>query len=181
MPKVIADITMSLDGFVTGPGTDDRHVADIDSSDLGGPSGRRRHGDPRTDDGRDWRRGDGPEALRCRRRTQWLVEGDGVRHATGGDAPVLRRDALPARAGPAPRGAGPSVHVRARSGRCHRAGSPRHRRDGVVVPMGGGDVIGRAIERNLVDELRLHLAPVAARWRYTAVPSGNTQAVPPGT
>ena len=25
MPKVIADITMSLDGFVTGPGADDQH------------------------------------------------------------------------------------------------------------------------------------------------------------
>src|SRR5919106_5591326 len=25
MPKVIADITMSLDGYVTGPGADERH------------------------------------------------------------------------------------------------------------------------------------------------------------
>src|SRR5688500_10956117 len=25
MPKVVADITMSLDGFVTGPGADERH------------------------------------------------------------------------------------------------------------------------------------------------------------
>ena len=32
--------------------------------------------------------------------------------------------------------------------------------DGHVVIMGGGDVIGRAIEKGLVDELRLHLAPM---------------------
>jgi dihydrofolate reductase len=32
--------------------------------------------------------------------------------------------------------------------------------DGDVVIMGGGDVIGQAIEQDLVDELRLHLAPL---------------------
>ena len=32
--------------------------------------------------------------------------------------------------------------------------------EGHIVIMGGGDVIGQAIERSLVDELRLHLAPV---------------------
>ena len=32
--------------------------------------------------------------------------------------------------------------------------------DGHVVIMGGGDVIGQAIEKGLVDELRLHLAPL---------------------
>jgi dihydrofolate reductase len=32
--------------------------------------------------------------------------------------------------------------------------------DGHVVIMGGGDVIGQAIERGLVDELHLHLAPM---------------------
>jgi dihydrofolate reductase len=31
---------------------------------------------------------------------------------------------------------------------------------GHVVIMGGGDVIGQALERGLVDELRLHLAPM---------------------
>jgi dihydrofolate reductase len=31
---------------------------------------------------------------------------------------------------------------------------------GVVVIMGGGDVIGQALEQGLVDELRLHLAPM---------------------
>ena len=32
--------------------------------------------------------------------------------------------------------------------------------DGHVVIMGGGDVIGQAIEQGLVDELHLHLAPL---------------------
>jgi dihydrofolate reductase len=32
--------------------------------------------------------------------------------------------------------------------------------DGHVVIMGGGDVIGQAIEKGLVDELHLHLAPM---------------------
>jgi dihydrofolate reductase len=32
--------------------------------------------------------------------------------------------------------------------------------DGHVVIMGGGDVIGQAIEAGLVDELHLHLAPM---------------------
>jgi dihydrofolate reductase len=32
--------------------------------------------------------------------------------------------------------------------------------DGHVVIMGGGDVIGQAMEQGLVDELRLHLAPI---------------------
>jgi len=32
--------------------------------------------------------------------------------------------------------------------------------DGDVVIMGGGDVIGQALEQGLVDELRLHLAPM---------------------
>jgi dihydrofolate reductase len=32
--------------------------------------------------------------------------------------------------------------------------------DGQVVIMGGGDVIGQAIEKGLVDELHLHLAPL---------------------
>ena len=31
---------------------------------------------------------------------------------------------------------------------------------GDVVIMGGGDVVGQALEQGLVDELRLHLAPM---------------------
>src|SRR5918992_844826 len=42
-----------------------------------------------------------------------------------------------------------------------------------VVIMGGGDVIGQALERGLVDELRLHLAPM--------VLGGGTPLFKPGT
>jgi dihydrofolate reductase len=30
----------------------------------------------------------------------------------------------------------------------------------LIVIMGGGDVIGQALEQGLIDELRLHLAPM---------------------
>jgi dihydrofolate reductase len=44
---------------------------------------------------------------------------------------------------------------------------------GDVVIMGGGDVIGQALEQGLVDELRLHLAPM--------VLGGGTPLFKPGT
>ncbi len=44
---------------------------------------------------------------------------------------------------------------------------------GNVVIMGGGDVIGQALEQGLVDELRLHLAPM--------VLGGGTAIFKPGT
>ena len=45
--------------------------------------------------------------------------------------------------------------------------------EGHVVIMGGGDVIGQAIEQGLVDELRLHLAPMLT--------GGGTPLFKPGT
>ncbi len=44
---------------------------------------------------------------------------------------------------------------------------------GSVVIMGGGDVIGQALDLGLVDELRLHLAPM--------VLGGGTPMFKPGT
>jgi dihydrofolate reductase len=44
---------------------------------------------------------------------------------------------------------------------------------GDVVIMGGGDAIGQALEQDLVDELRLHLAPM--------VLGGGTPLFKPGT
>jgi dihydrofolate reductase len=84
--KVIADITMSLDGYVTGPLADSQHgLGDVDELHT------------------------------------WVVEQDPV------DTEILERTAAI---------------------------------DGHVVIMGGGDVIGQAIEKGLVDELHLHLAPM---------------------
>jgi dihydrofolate reductase len=44
---------------------------------------------------------------------------------------------------------------------------------GDVVIMGGGDVIGQALERGVVDEFRVHLAPI--------VLGGGTPMFRPGT
>ena len=44
---------------------------------------------------------------------------------------------------------------------------------GDVVIMGGGDVIGQALEQGLVDELRIHLAPMLL--------GGGTPLIKPGT
>lgn len=86
MSKVIADITMSLDGYVTGPPADSQHgLGDVDELHT------------------------------------WVAEQDPV------DTEILERIAAT---------------------------------DGHVVIMGGGDVIGQAIEQGLVDELHLHLAPL---------------------
>jgi dihydrofolate reductase len=45
--------------------------------------------------------------------------------------------------------------------------------DGDVVIMGGGDVIGQALEKGMVDEFRVHLAPI--------VLGGGTPLFRPGT
>lgn len=86
MSKVIADITMSLDGYGTGPPADSQHgLGDVDELHT------------------------------------WVAEQDPV------DTEILEQIAAT---------------------------------DGHVVIMGGGDVIGQAIEQGLVDEFHLHLAPL---------------------
>ena len=178
-PKLIADITMSLDGFVTDlPLIRARGRRHRQASRLGCPSGRRRHGDPRTDDCGDRRRGDGQRLFDVVDVPDGWSKDMGYGAEQVGDAPVLRRHPLPARARPAASGARPAMHVRTRSGACHRARSPRREDDRHVVIMGGGDVIGQAIEQGLVDELRLHLAPVLLGG--TPRSAGNSPAVPPG-
>jgi dihydrofolate reductase len=46
---------------------------------------------------------------------------------------------------------------------------------GDVVIMGGGDVIGQAIEQGLIDELRLHLAPMVLGGGTPLFRSGTRQ------
>jgi dihydrofolate reductase len=48
--------------------------------------------------------------------------------------------------------------------------------DGHVVIMGGGDVIGQAIEQGLVDELHLHLAPMVLGGGTPLFRAGTRQA-----
>ncbi len=47
--------------------------------------------------------------------------------------------------------------------------------DGNVVIMGGGDIIGQALEQGLVEELRLHLAPMILGGGTPLFRSGTRQ------
>ena len=161
MPNVIADITMSLDGFVTGEGADAQHglgdapglhtwVREQDAVDAGILA------QATADSG----------AVVMGRRLFDVVNGPGgwtkdmgyaadqvgtppffvVTHSPPANV-RLERD-LGMRFSFA---AGLVTAIdRARSAAAH----------GSVVIMGGGDVIGQALEQGLIDELRLHLAPM---------------------
>jgi dihydrofolate reductase len=174
MSNVLADITMSLDGFVTGVGADEQHGL-----------------------------GDAPE-LHTWVMQQDAVDTEILEQATAGSgAVVMGRRLFDVVNGPdgwnedmgygADQGGTPPFFVvthspprdvrlerelgmrlsfvgdlataidRARSAATH----------GHVVIMGGGDVMGQALEQGLVDELRLHLAPM--------VLGGGTPLFKPGT
>src|SRR4029077_11630013 len=161
MPKVIADITMSLDGFVTGPGADVEHrLGDapelpdwvmaqdaVDAEILEGSTkasgavvmGRRLFD---TVDGPDgWSKDMGYGADRVGRPPFFSI--------TPSPPPdvLLERD-LGMRFTFAPDLE--SAIDQARAAVTH----------GDVVIMGGGDVIGQALERGLVDEFHVHLSPL---------------------
>jgi dihydrofolate reductase len=161
MPKVIADITMSLDGFVTGAGADEQHgLGDapelhtwvmeqdgVDTEILEGATaasgavvmGRRLFDVVNGPDG--WNEDMGYGADQTGTPPFFVVT-----HAPPSDV-RLERDL-----GMRFTFAGDLVSAieQARSAVTH----------GDVVIMGGGDVIGQALEQGLVDELRLHIAPM---------------------
>lgn len=161
MPNVIADITMSLDGFVTGAGADVQHglgdapelhtwVREQDAVDAGllaqatAESGAvvmgRRLFDIVNGPG-GWSKNMGYGADQAGTPPFFVVT-----HSPPADV-RLERD-LGMRFSFA---AGLVTAIdRARSAAAH----------GSVVIMGGGDVIGQALEQGLIDELRLHLAPM---------------------
>jgi dihydrofolate reductase len=132
MPRVIADITMSLDGYVSGPGADEQHGL-----------------------------GDAPELH------AWVTEQDAVdteilQGATAqSGAVVMGRRLFDIVDGPD----GWSIDM--------GYGADQAATHGHVVIMGGGDVIGQALEQGLVDELRIHLAPMLL--------GGGTPLFKPGT
>jgi dihydrofolate reductase len=161
MPKVIADITMSLDGYVTGPGADPDHGL-----------------------------GDAEE-LHAWVMEQDPVDSEILQRATAATgAVVMGRRLFDVVDGPngwteemgygAQQAGAPPFFVVTHSApddvRLERdlglrftfvddvtAAVDQARSaatDGDVVIMGGGDVIGQAIEAGLVDELHLHLAPM---------------------
>ena len=174
MPKVIADITMSLDGYVTGPGADETHglgdapelhtwVTEQDAVDTEILEQATAHSG----------------AVVMGRRLFDVVDGPGgwneemgygadqtgtppffvVTHSQPDDVRLARElgmrftfvDGLAA------------AIDQARAAATH----------GAVVIMGGGDVIGQALEQGLVDELRIHLAPMLL--------GGGTPLFRPGT
>ena len=177
MPKVIADITMSLDGYVTGPGADREHglgdapelhawVSEQDSVDaeiLEGATaasgavvmGRRLFDTVEGPDG--WSEDMGYGADRVGTPPFFVVT-----HAPPSAPHDFRLE----------RELGMEFTFatdletaidRARAAATH----------GDVVIMGGGDVIGQALDRGLVDEFHVHLAPL--------ILGGGTPLFRPGT
>jgi dihydrofolate reductase len=161
MPKVIADITMSLDGYVTGPGADEQHGL-----------------------------GDAPE-LHTWVMQKDAVDTEILEQATAASgAVVMGRRLFDTVDGPggwnenmgygADQTATPPFFVVTHSPpqdvRLERELGMRFAfagdlvtaieqarstaTDGDVVIMGGGDTIGQALEQGLVEELHIHLAPM---------------------
>jgi dihydrofolate reductase len=174
MPKVIADISMSLDGFVTGHGADEQHGL-----------------------------GDAPE-LHTWVRKQDAVDTEILEQATAqSGAVVMGRRLFDVVNGPdgwnedmgygADQTGTPPffvvTHTPLQEVRLERDLGMRvtfvsdlvtaidqaraAAIQGDVVIMGGGDVVGQALDQGLVDELRLHLAPM--------VLGGGTPLFKPGT
>jgi dihydrofolate reductase len=174
MPRVIADITMSLDGYVTGPGADEQHGL-----------------------------GDAPELHRWVTE-QDAVDTEILERATAqSGAVVMGRRLFDIVDGPGgwnedmgygadQTGTPPFfvvTHAPPQDVRLERELGMRFTfvadlatavdearaaaTHGDVVIMGGGDVIGQALEQGLVDELRIHLAPMLL--------GGGTPLFKPGT
>ena len=174
MPKVIADITMSLDGFVTGAGADEQHglgdapelhtwvmqqnavdteILEQATAESGAVvMGRRLFDVVNGPDGWNEDMGYGADQVGT---PPFFV----VTHTPPGDVRLERELGM--------RLSFVSDLVTAID-RARSAATP-----GDVVIMGGGDVIGQALEQGLVDELRLHLAPM--------VLGGGTPLFKPGT
>ena len=161
MPKVIADITMSLDGYVTGPGADDSHglgdaeelhdwVMDRDPVDSGILESATAATGAVVMGRRLFDLVDGPHG--------WTGEmGYGaqevgtppffvVTHSPPDDVRLAREQGMR------------FTFVDGVAAAVDQArGAATH---GHVVIMGGGDIIGQAIEAGVVEELHLHIAPM---------------------
>jgi dihydrofolate reductase len=162
MPKVIADITMSLDGFVTGEGADlehglgdapelhawvfqddavDREILEQATARSGAVVMGRRLFDTVNAPG-GWNERIGYGADQTGTPPFFVVTHSPPREPVRLERELGMRFAFATDL--------TSAIERARSAATH----------GDVVIMGGGDVIGQALEQGLVDELSLHLAPM---------------------
>src|SRR6478736_6204535 len=161
MPKVIADITMSLDGYVTGPGADVEHglgdapelhawVTEQDSVDtevLEGATGasaavvmgRRLFDTVDAPHGWSSEMGYGAQQVGT---PPFFVVTHSPPHAVRLEQELGMRFEFV-----------PDLHTAIDRARAAAT-------DGDVVIMGGGDVIGQALHAGLVDEFRVHLAPI---------------------
>jgi dihydrofolate reductase len=161
MPKVTADITMSLDGYVTGPLADSHHG-------LGGVEELHTwvtEQDPVDTEVLE-RTAAATGAVVMGRRLFDIVDGpDGWSKDMGYGAQLATTPPFFVVTH------SPPEHVRLEQelgmrftfadGLTTAVDQARAAAtDGQVVIMGGGDVIGQAIEQGLVDELHLHLAPL---------------------
>jgi dihydrofolate reductase len=161
MAKVIADITMSLDGYVTGPGADARHglgdapelhawVSEQDAVDAEILEGATASSGAVVMGRRLFDTVDGPDG--------WSEDmGYGAQQA--GTPPFFVVTHAPPT----------DVRLERELGMRFTFASDLERAitqaraaatQGDVVIMGGGDIIGQALERGLVDEFRIHLAPL---------------------
>src|SRR4029077_10765449 len=174
MPKVIADITMSLDGFVTGPGADVEHgLGDapelhdwvmaqdaVDAQILEGSTsasgavvmGRRLFDTVEGPDGWSTDMGYGAQQVGM---PPFFV----VTHSPPQDNRLERELGMR------------FTFVTDLKGAIDQARAAAT--NGYVVIMGGGDVIGQALEQGIVDEFRVHLAPLLL--------GGGTPLFRPGT
>ena len=161
MPKVIADITMSLDGYVTGPGADPDHGLG-DAEELHAWVMEQDQVDSEILQGATAATG----AVVMGRRLFDVVDGpNGWTEEMGYGAQLAGAPPFFVVTHSAPdevrleRELGLRFtfvdDVTAAVDQARSAAT-----DGDVVIMGGGDVIGQAIDAGLVDELNLHLAPM---------------------
>jgi dihydrofolate reductase len=154
MSKVIADITMSLDGYVTGPSGDvdelhawvtdqdpvDTEILERATAETGAVVMGRRLFD--IVDGPDgWTKDMGYGAQQAGTPPFFVVTHSAPQH-------VRLQGELGMR----------FTFVDDLTTAVERARTAAT--DGHVVIMGGGDIIGQTIEQGLVDELHLHLAPI---------------------
>jgi dihydrofolate reductase len=161
VPNVIADITMSLDGFVTGNGADEQHglgdapelhtwvrqqdaadteILEQSTAESGAVVMGRRLFDLVNSPG-GWNKDMGYGADRTGTRPFFVVT-----HSPPGEVRLERELGMR------------FTFVSDLGAAIDQARSAATRGD--VVIMGGGDVIGQALEQGLIDQLRLHLAPM---------------------
>jgi dihydrofolate reductase len=154
MSKVIADITMSLDGYVTGPSGDvdelhawvtdqdpvDTEILERATAETGAVVMGRRLFDI-VDGSNGWTKDMGYGAQQAGTPPFFVVTHSAPQHVRLERELGMRFTFVD--------------DLMAAVDQARTAAT-----DGHVVIMGGGDVIGQAMEQGLVDELRLHLAPI---------------------